>query len=118
MRVLITTEQRFRQDSEGRVVTAGPLHYGFWERYLDVFEEVEILARVHARNRAHDGEPAVGGPGVRVRAVPPYIGPLGYVRSYRSLRRVAGEAGAQPAAVIVRAPSQLGTILLVEFHPN
>jgi glycosyltransferase involved in cell wall biosynthesis len=112
MRVLITTEQRLRQDSEGRVVTAGPLHYGFWERYLDVFQEVEILARVHARSRAHDGEPAVGGPGVRVRAVPAYIGPLGYLRSSRHLRRVAEEAVAQRGAVIVRAPSQLGIVLL------
>ena len=48
MKVLVTTEQRFHRVN-GTTVTAGPLGYDFWTRYLDLGSEAEYQAAVKAR---------------------------------------------------------------------
>jgi glycosyltransferase involved in cell wall biosynthesis len=111
VKVLVTTEQRFYQAGD-RVVTAGALGCDFWTRYLDVFDEVGVLARVHQGRTAPEAHQAVTGPGVRVLGVPAYVGPGGYVLSWPRLRRAVTAAVEPESAVIVRAPSALGTLLL------
>jgi glycosyltransferase involved in cell wall biosynthesis len=111
VKVLVTTEQRFHL-TDGRVVTAGALGYDFWTRYLDVFDEVGVLARVHRGPTTPGAHQEVTGPGVRVLGVPAYVGPGGYVLSWPRLRRAVTVAAEPGSAVIVRAPSPLGTLLL------
>jgi glycosyltransferase involved in cell wall biosynthesis len=111
VKVLVATEQRFHQ-MEGRVVTAGPLGYAFWRRYLGVFNEVGVLARVHGNAASGDVFHDVTGPGVRVHALPAYVGPGAYLRSLPRLLRAVDAASREPSAVIVRAPSPLGALLL------
>jgi glycosyltransferase involved in cell wall biosynthesis len=111
VKVLVTTEQRFHR-ADGRVVTAGPIGYDFWKRYLDVFDEVGVLARVHTAPVSGDALREVTGPGVRVFEMPAYVGPWSYLLSFPSLRRAVGAAAQGRSAVIVRAPSPLGALLL------
>jgi phosphatidylinositol alpha-1,6-mannosyltransferase len=109
--LLVATEQRFRR-SEGRVVTAGPLDYCFWKRYLGVFDEIGVLARVERDPVPGDALQDVAGAGVCVYEVPAYAGPSGYLRSLPSVLGAVREAARRPSAVIVRAPSPLGALLL------
>jgi phosphatidylinositol alpha-1,6-mannosyltransferase len=111
VRVLVATEQRFYR-AGGRVVTVGPPGYAFWSRYIGVFDEVGVLARVHRGPVDPGAFRDVTGPAVRVHEVPPYVGPSGYLRSLRSVLHAIDEATGEPSAVIVRAPSPLGALLL------
>lgn len=47
MKVIVPTEAKFCRDSDGRVRPCQPVHTAeFWERYLDVFDEVIFTGRI------------------------------------------------------------------------
>lgn len=122
MRVLVTCERRFKRTRDGSVWTTATDDREFWQRYLGVFEEVLVLARVEEVGPA----PApswrpVEGPGVRVLALPNYVGPSGLLRKFLPLRRLAGAAVRAVHAVILRVPSHVAMLvtpaLLAEDTP-
>ena len=103
-------EQRLVRTSDGRVWTPSVYARSFWNRYLEVFESLEIVARVAPVDRQPDGWVEVTGSGVTVRSVPMYIGPSQYVRRARLVRREVARAADPMAAVIFRAPGNLSSI--------
>ncbi len=46
MRVLVALENRFDRTADGRVWGYGALAYSLWGRYLDVLDEVQLVARI------------------------------------------------------------------------
>ena len=46
MRVMVALEDRFFRTQDGSVYSNTTCGYEFWKRYLQVFDEVVILARV------------------------------------------------------------------------
>jgi len=109
MRLVVTIEHHFRRDAAGRVFPAPPsiVDYSFWQRYLDVFSEVTVLARVGAASDAH-GSPLRGdGPGVAFHDLPDYLGPWEYLRWLPTLRRRIREAVATADAFILRVPGAI-----------
>ena len=68
-------EQRLVRTSDGRVWTPSVFARSFWNRYLEVFESLEIVARVAPVDRQPDGWVEVTGSGVTVRSVPMYFLP-------------------------------------------
>ena len=117
MRLTAVLEQRFDRTPDGRVWTPGPHGYPFWERYLTVFSEVRVVARVRDVP-AVTGHPMTGslrpasGPGVTFAAVPHFLGPLGFVRQYGKVRRAIGRAVRDPqaGAVLLRIPGTLSNV--------
>lgn len=71
---------------------------------------MRVLARVCEVPEQPDGWLRVDGSGVSVHALPYYIGPLGYVRSYRRLRRAVAEGLMPGAAIVLRAPGVIATL--------
>ncbi len=107
--ILVALESRFVRGGDGRVYsTTGVDGYGFWRRYLDVFDAVVVAARV-ARAAETRGLSLVEGPGLRVAALPDYHGPWGYARVRRRLIGAMAEAVAQADALCLRVPGPIGT---------
>ena len=78
MTLLVASETRFMRGGDGRVYSAtGVDGYGFWSRYLEVFDRLLIAART-AAGPIGDEPVAVDGPGVEVVPLPAYHGPWGY----------------------------------------
>lgn len=73
MRLVTTCEHRFERLHEGSVWTADAFPYEYWQPYLDVFDEVRVVARVRdsllVSRRASECHGAVTG--ARHRRVPP-----------------------------------------------
>ena len=46
MTAAILLEHRFARNTDGEVFTTGPFPYSFWKRYLSMFDEVRVVARV------------------------------------------------------------------------
>jgi hypothetical protein len=64
MKLLIAIDHHFVRESNGRVHVGPPMSlpgFSFWEPYLQVFEEVSVLARVRQTNDKADGPQADAG---------------------------------------------------------
>src|ERR1700722_17820441 len=112
MRLSLITEHRFDRTPDGAVWTSAANAYAFWARYLSVFDQVNVAARV--RDVAHTGESWIraDGAGVGFSAVPYYIGPYQFALRWRSIRRALREAIRDDDAVVMRVPSFLANCIV------
>ncbi len=112
MRVFVTTESRFDRTPDGACWTVGTAGYAFWRRYLDVFDEVRVVARM----RETPGPPQRGrradGAGVTWVTLPYYVGPWAYMRKRAAIRRSIVTALDPCGAIIVRVPGVAGGLLV------
>lgn len=107
MTVCVVLEQRFDRTPDGAVWTSTAFPYEFWRRYLDVFEEVRVVARVQDVDAALPSWHRADGDRVSFARVPYYIGPLQFLRHWRAVRHAVREAIGPRDAVILRVASQL-----------
>lgn len=112
MNLLIALEQRFTRSPDGAVWTDSVYARRFWDRYLNVFDRVRILARVQdvAGSQVQQSWKRVDGDRVSLTAVPFYLGPLGFVKNYAAIRRAVAAAMDPGEAVILRVPGTIGTV--------
>lgn len=106
MRLLVSTEARLLRSRDGTVFTDGLHDRSFWERYLTVFDEVRVLARVAESDLSEPPSPTSGVEDERVRVHPlvDYRGASGTARHHRTVARAA-RAGVQGVdAAMLRAP--------------
>lgn len=82
----------------------GPANYSYWSRYLEIFSEVVILARVNDSPSQQNEEQRADGPGVFFKSLPDYTGPWQYLRARRQARKIAREAIEECDACLLRVP--------------
>ncbi|MFC7550579.1 glycosyltransferase family 4 protein [Plantactinospora sp. GCM10030261] len=114
MRALITVESRYVRSPDGTVWTYDSYAYQFFAHYLTAFDGVRVVARVQDVPNPPAKAHPVGGPGVTVWPLPYYQGPRQYLRRLPAVRRsLAGAVATDdgPAAVILRVPSFIGSLL-------
>jgi len=106
MRLMVAVEDHFVRDVRGNVHGSGPatLDYSFLQRYLEIFEEVVVLARVKLVPGKVAASRRADGPGVMFYDLPDYLGPWQYLRCLPALRRSVREAVESPDAFILRVP--------------
>ncbi len=111
MKVLVTTESRFDRLPDGTYWTTSTSSHAFWQRYLEVFDEVLVMGRVREVLAIPAAAVRADGPRVSFAPLPHYLGPWEYARKYIAIRRAVRSALQQQAAVIVRAPgATAGTV--------
>ena len=104
MTILVALEARLGRTPDGHIVsTSGVDAHPFWRRYLAVFDRVLIAARVEPVADG-PGLAPVEGPGVAVRALPPYRGPWQYLRRRAELAHAMRAAVAEADVLCLRAP--------------
>ena len=109
MELTIIIEQRFVRTPDGTTWTSALFPREHWERYLTVFDAVRVVARVEELSTVPESYRRVDGEQIRVDAVPYYVGPLGYLRRWHSVRAALAAIVETSEAVISRAPSQVAT---------
>lgn len=110
MQVLVALESRFDRTPDGHVWSLGWVDHSFWTRYLEVFDEVRVVARVRDLPTPPPTSVRADGPGISFTPVPYYIGPWQFARCYPALRRAVHLAVLPPAAVVLRVPGPIGTL--------
>jgi glycosyltransferase involved in cell wall biosynthesis len=88
----------------------------FWERYLEVFERVRIVARAVPVERPPEGWLPVNGKNILFCGLPNFCGPWQYLKRYRAVRAAVRAAAPTQGAVILRVPSHIGNVLEGQLH--
>lgn len=114
MRLLFVYDHRFYQDEAGVVYTSGSLPAHVWERYLEHFDSVEVVARDGGRPPAGAKLARSSHPGVSFRLI-------SNLTSYRQQIFVSNEVREQLRAAmdssdvaLIRLPSHLGFLAAAE----
>jgi glycosyltransferase involved in cell wall biosynthesis len=107
MRICVTTELRVERTPDGGIWTKSAMPYDFWRRYLTVFDEVRVIARVHDVCEADIGWRRADGEQVKFFPVPYYVGPSEYIRKRYYVGRAVRAGISQNDAIIFRVSSPI-----------
>lgn len=111
MIVLVSLENRFLKCQDGNFYSTTVYDYSFFSRYLEVFDEVVVFARVKEMPNGKIDKPYANGPRVKFLSVPSFIGPWEYLRKYYKVNAVAKRAVNKADAFILRVPGTMGTVI-------
>jgi len=116
MEVTVTLEARYSVTPDGSVWSQVGMARPFWERYLEVFDTVTIVARAVRVARAPDGWLPVNSKNILFHGLPDFCGPWQYLKRYPALRAAIRSAAPAHGAVILRVGSQIANILERQLH--
>lgn len=118
MNVFVFLDMRFHMAEDGSVWTYTSFPYSFWTRYLDVFDEVIVVARIRSKSDAQRDFKRCDGPDVSFIAIPDYHGPLQYSTRYYQIAKRLKNIDISGHAVILRVPSQVGNLMERRLRKN
>jgi len=115
MKLRLFLEHRFKRTPDGNVWS--PIFsYESWTRYLQVFPEITLCARVmDVPAVGKDVAPATG-EGVTLASVPYYHGPQQYLRRRRQVKLAVSSLVAPGDAYIVRVPGNLANLAITTLN--
>ncbi len=113
MKVIVSLLHHFRKTPDGIVYPYSVFDYPFWQRYLEVFDEVKVFARVESVERMEgDKVPAQSsGPGVTFCELPEFLGARQYLKKYFKIKAFARQVLSGQDAVVLRVPGYMSTML-------
>ena len=116
MNVTVALEHHFLRTPDGRVWTETAFAYQFWQRYLQVFDSVRVIARVRTVDTAMGDWKQASGPTVTFVDIPDYHGPYQYLACWLKVRSVLRQHARHSQAVILRLSSSLGSAFVDQFR--
>lgn len=105
-RVLVTIEHRYQRTPDGAVWSSF-FTFEFWRRYLEVFDEVLVVARIEDVASVPDRWRRADGDGVSFHQVPHYHGPIQFALRAPAVIRGVRAALRPEDSVIMRVGSNL-----------
>lgn len=121
MKVVVALEARFDRTPDGAIWTLVGFAYPFWTRYLDVFDQVCVVARVRDVPHVPSDWQRVDGEGVSCFPIPYYIGPWQYLLKAWAVQQAAQNSVGPMDAVIFRVPGRIASciqpMLVQTGHP-
>lgn len=111
MKLYFITEARFLKKGDA-YYTQGSFTSALWNRYLSVFDEIVVVARVQhiAEDAIVDEKFRSDTLGVSFMPIPYYIGPVGFVKKRRKIISLMREMFSHESAYILRVPGLVGQI--------
>ncbi len=110
MRLLLPLEQRYYRADDGNLYSSDPATYDYLRKFLAVFDDVTVLARVRDRRRPSSEAQRANGPHVDFALLPDFRTPAGCLANASNIRRVTNEAVANSDAVMMRIPGVVSEI--------
>ena len=111
---MVALENRFLKAKNGNIYSTTVCDYDFWKRYLDVFDEVVVFARVAEIEQDDLARQPANGSGVSFFELPSFIGPRKFLRYYIELKELAKESLSKADSYILRTPGIVPALL---WHP-
>jgi glycosyltransferase involved in cell wall biosynthesis len=116
MDVTVALDARYTVAPDGSVWSQFGMARRFWERYLEVFDKVTIVARIARVERLPEDWMPVNGKNILFHGVPDFHGPWQCLKRYPAIRAAICSATPAHGAVILRVGSQIANILERQLH--
>lgn len=111
MNILVCCEFHFYQTPDNQVWTTSSFSYDFWQRYLNCFEEVIVIARVKKVITSEPEWTLTSGNSVSFFNLPEYQGLYGLIKTLPKLISRLHAATKLKGLFLFRVPSQSASIL-------
>ncbi len=108
MKVLVVIDAHLVRTPDGKVWSPTIYNYAFMARYLEVFEQAKIVARIEDRPNHNGFLNLCSGKNVEFFAIPEYRGPKEYIAKYFKIQNIAKSCFADVDCGIFRVPSTIG----------
>ena len=106
MKILVATDAHIYETPDGKHWTPAIYSYSFWKRYLNVFDNVRIVARTKKVDSVSDKALLVDGPGIEIFPIPFYQGPKQLVKVFFSIHKALNNVDEGCDVALFRMPSQ------------
>lgn len=116
MNVTVVLEARYLMAPDGSVWSQTGMARSFWERYLETFDTVRIVARATRVGQAPEGWLPVSGKNILFLGVPDFSGPWQCFKRYPAVRAAIRSAMPARGAVIMRVGSLVANIMERQLH--
>jgi glycosyltransferase involved in cell wall biosynthesis len=117
MKLTLFFDHRFHRSPDGVIYSPASYNYDLLSRrYLSVFDEMTVVARVVDRPAEERGEKHAEGAGVAVLPLGDWQGPLQYLRNRRSVDRRVSEQLGLDTAVMMIAPGRIGQVAASQLN--
>lgn len=112
MRLLVLLEFHFIRCKNGNVYTEVTADYNFWSRYLDVFENITVCARMYDADENFDPSKYLLASREKVDFIglPDFKGVGGILKNYSKIRKIIKRTVKKNDCIIFRAPSPISLI--------
>lgn len=112
MKLNFYTEARYVRGVDGKIYSPKDvLKYSLYERYLSVFSEVNVVARVEdVIGYVGEKKDLVEGQNVSVTPLTYYLGPLDYIKKSKKIKQEICDTINVDDAYILRVPGRIGSI--------
>ncbi|RFC54784.1 glycosyltransferase [Brumimicrobium aurantiacum] len=90
----------------------------YWERYLNHFEKVNVIARVQDINELPKNYNLVSGPKVSFLSLPFYNGALGFYKKRSIIKEIILQNINKNAAYVIRIPGPIGNLAAKILNKN
>lgn len=114
MDVVLPTLARFYRDPQGTVYPhRETVSTAFWKRYLNVFDQVTVLARVldTTSNEGNYISDPIDHPDINIQPLPRFEGPMSFVSKLPMINRTLEDAYSRDRAYILRVPNPIGSLV-------
>ena len=119
MKVLVNTSTRFVTTPDAQFwAPSENLAYGYWARFLDIFDSVIVIGRAAPANEPPKGSKPATGPHVHLISLPNYCGLREFVRDYFPIRTIVRDALLQADAVHLSLPCAIGDMVWRSMEPR
>lgn len=111
MNLMVSCEFRFYQTPDGQVWTPSSFQHEFWLRYLNVFDQVIVIARVKKVKSVYKNWRLSSGDNVSFFPLPYYVGILGLLTKLPLTLYQLFRASRLKGLFLCRVPSQTANLL-------
>lgn len=118
MKALVLLELHFYRDSAGEYWSKRLIDYAYLERYMSVFEEISVCARISEIDSNDGTLLKLSGPNVSFVELPDTQGVTETLKELPKTKRIFREALRHHDAVIVRAPSMMTMLLYKQIKKS
>lgn len=120
MNLIFVTEARFFKNATGDIYGDAAFEKTIWQRYLNVFEQIYIVARVQQDFINFEKKFISSGEKIHFIEIPYYVGPLQYVLQSAKIHATIKNLVKThfQSAFICRVPGNIGDMVIKELKRN
>lgn len=111
MNLVVTVDYRFSRTPDGAIWTQTTFPYSFWQRYLEVFDSVCVIARVGEIPSVSPNWQRADGERVSFAAIPYYVGLVQYLQKANQVQQAIKNAINETDAIILRVHSNIANVI-------